>query len=339
VNKYKLQIPTGEEHLGFVGDNAVEVREFEVTDSNLFDFDFKLDIESKGDKGIIDLDKAVESDRVILTWEILREHLPRDGILAVQLRAFDDNGEIWHSEVSNRFVVYGSINAPDAFPPPLPSEFEQMEERVTAAKNATVEAAAQVAADKSDVAADKQTAIEKAAEALQSATDALASANRAELSEDNAANSETAAYSAMQTATQAMSDLLAMLGDSVATLTNGTLTPSQIPPLSINDVFEVEDEEEMLDLPAQQGDVALIITDDIVSDSFMLATDDPTQAENWKKLGVSYVSDAGHAETATEAENANKINNHRFVTMSESQYETAVLEDNTLYAVYPDEEV
>ena len=32
-----------------------------------------------------------------------------------------------------------------------------------------------------------------------------------------------------------------------------------------------------------------------------------------------------------------KINGHRLVTMTESQYAVAVLEDNTLYAVYPDE--
>ena len=45
--------------------------------------------------------------------------------------------------------------------------------------------------------------------------------------------------------------------DKVATLVDGKLTPSQIPSLSINDVFTVSSAEEMCALDAQRGDVAV----------------------------------------------------------------------------------
>jgi hypothetical protein len=144
--------------------------------------------------------------------------------------------------------------------------------------------------------------------------------------------------------TQAMTDFLNMLGTDVATLTNGKLTPSQIPDISINDVFEVDDTEEMLTLTAQKGDCALIMGVDeednpIVTDSYLLAANDATVLANWKKLGVSYVANAGHALTADNATNATKINGHglvRFDTLAE--LEAAVKIEGTLYYAPYDEE-
>ncbi|HCW79839.1 MAG TPA: hypothetical protein DG942_01895 [Ruminococcaceae bacterium] len=84
---------------------------------------------------------------------------------------------------------------------------------------------------------------------------------------------------------QALSDLLAALGVRVATLgQDGKLTPSQIPALSINDVFSVPNTTAMLALTAHRGDCALIVASDgTVSDSYLLAVDDPTKIANWKK--------------------------------------------------------
>ena len=45
--------------------------------------------------------------------------------------------------------------------------------------------------------------------------------------------------------------------DKIATLSGGKLTPSQIPSLSINEVFTVSSAEEMIALDAQRGDVAV----------------------------------------------------------------------------------
>ena len=135
---------------------------------------------------------------------------------------------------------------------------------------------------------------------------------------------------------QAMTDFLAMLGKDIATLTDGKLTPSQIPALSINDVFPVASEAELLTLTAERGDCGIIVVDNVVTDSYILAADDPAQLENWKKLGVSYVANAGHASTADNAVNADKINNKRIVGMTQSQYDIAALDDDTFYIVTPD---
>ena len=187
------------------------------------------------------------------------------------------------------------------------------------------------------LAEEAQGAAEAAQGKAETASDtAEREANRAEREADDAEGSKENAATSETVATQAMTDLLAMLGSDIATLTDGKLTPSQIPALSINDVFEVETEEDMIALTAERGDVALILSDGIVEDSYILAADDPTLQDNWKKLGISYVANAGHASTADSAVNADKINNKRMVAMTQNQYDTAVIEPNTIYIVTPD---
>jgi len=134
---------------------------------------------------------------------------------------------------------------------------------------------------------------------------------------------------------QAYQDFLAMLGNSVATLTDGKLTSSQIPALSINDTFTVADEAELLELTAERGDVGLIVAEDVVTDSYLLTADDPTIAANWVKLGVSYVANAGHATTADTATDSEKINNKRLIAMTQAEYNIAVLDPDTYYIVTP----
>jgi hypothetical protein len=127
-----------------------------------------------------------------------------------------------------------------------------------------------------------------------------------------------------------------MIGSDIATLTGGKLTPSQIPDLSINEVLTILDESELVTLNAQRGDCAIVVPDDVVTESFILAADDPTVLANWKKLGVSYVAESGHSVNADEAVNATKINNKRLVAMTQSQYDAAVLDPDTIYVVTPD---
>lgn len=134
-------------------------------------------------------------------------------------------------------------------------------------------------------------------------------------------------------AQQAFADLLAMLGTDVATLTNGKLTPSQIPDLSINNSFLITNESELTSLTAQVGDMAYIEVDGEVTALYWLVGSDSTILENWKQLGSSFVANAGHANTADTANNANMINNKRIVSMTESQYERAVKDTSVYYFV------
>ena len=147
------------------------------------------------------------------------------------------------------------------------------------------------------------------------------------------------AETARAAAQQALSNLISMLGADIATLTDGKLTPAQIPPISINDVFEVANTAAILELDAQRGDCALIIADDVVADSYILAADDPSVLANWKKLGASYVANSGHAVTADSAANADMINGHRLVRFNSiAELEAAAKVSGTLYYAPYDEE-
>ena len=375
------------------------------------------------------------------------------------------------------FIVIASGGIDEGVTPQVtPDAYAQYVEQVNIIKADTISArtdavdAAQTATEQAEVATDK------AAIAIEKSDQASASANAAKTSETNAKESEINAGESESVASQSLSDLLAMLGSDIATLTDGKLTPSQIPDLSINDVFPVANTDEMLTLDAQRGDCALVVYtntaydianqlpfeheipnvtempngdpidhyvnacsyitvgDDlllhgrsvvdtmtvyrmpyackidvipntvykitgetvgdnysiriydsegvirgffslegdfdinvnigdsdcayfyvysntfggentgiknlkiravtsIVTDSYILAADDPTILGNWKKLGVSYVANAGHASTAETAENANKINNHRLVTMTQAQYDVAAKDPGTVYLV------
>ncbi len=139
-----LKIPTQERVIGWVGDNKVEVRTFELPrmygNVDLSEFDFKLDTQAGNVKNIIDLDKSVSADKITLTWTIRESHILNPGHMSIQIRAFSAGEEKWHS-AKGYVKVQPSINASAAIPDPLPSEFVQMEQRVTVAKNAAEEAA------------------------------------------------------------------------------------------------------------------------------------------------------------------------------------------------------
>ena len=48
-----LNIPPNEKNIGFVGDNLVEIRQFVITDSRLFQYTIELDLKkASGAKGI-----------------------------------------------------------------------------------------------------------------------------------------------------------------------------------------------------------------------------------------------------------------------------------------------
>lgn len=174
-----MGIPIPERTIGYIGDNRVETRAFELArmygDVDLSTFDFKLDTEINGTKNIIDLDKSVTEDKITLTWTVRESHILHPGHMSIQIRAFSQGEEKWHSAV-DYVIVQSSINATEAQPDPLPSEFVQMEARVTAMKNDAEEAA--------------QTATEQAGIATTKAQEASDSADRAWQSEQAAKASE-----------------------------------------------------------------------------------------------------------------------------------------------------
>lgn len=145
----KLVITKNEEFIGYIGDHRVEKVEFKLSktynDIDMSGFSFKLDTRFGDKKDIIDLDKTV-GENIQLTWSVEESHLLSAGYVQIQIRAFRGDVEKW---VSKQAImrVGASISPVLAYPDPLPSEFAQMEQRVTAlaqdaltARTETVEA-------------------------------------------------------------------------------------------------------------------------------------------------------------------------------------------------------
>ena len=109
--------------LGFEGDN--EVVALEISTDLTDEWDLKVDVEKDGQKNIIQLQRVGQVYSALLTASMLAD----DGQYLMQVRGTLGE-QVRHSNIFYT-TVHDSINAVDAFPPPLPSEFEQMEERIT----------------------------------------------------------------------------------------------------------------------------------------------------------------------------------------------------------------
>ena len=109
--------------LGFEGDNGATV--LEVSTDLTEEWDLKVDVEKDGERNIIQLTRTGMVYSALLKAPMLAD----DGTYAMQVRGTLGD----YVRHSNLFyaTVFRSINAVDFFPPPLPSEFEQMEDRLT----------------------------------------------------------------------------------------------------------------------------------------------------------------------------------------------------------------
>lgn len=115
-------------YLGFKGDN--NANNLTLTTDFTDEYDLKLDVELAEQKNIIQLTKTADKTYSVL---LTRDMLGTDGLYKAQIRG--TMGDI--VKHSNIFYlrIGDSINAADSFPPELPSEFEQMERRLTAINN------------------------------------------------------------------------------------------------------------------------------------------------------------------------------------------------------------
>lgn len=113
--------------LGFEGDNNAVTLEISTDLPN--GWDLKVDVAKDGEKNIIQLNRRDNVYYALLTSSMLAD----DGVYEMQVRGTLED-QVRHSNIFLSHV-HNSINATDAFPPPLPSEFEQMEDRLTSINN------------------------------------------------------------------------------------------------------------------------------------------------------------------------------------------------------------
>lgn len=88
------------------------------------------------------------------------------------------------------------------------------------------------------------------------------------------------------------------------TSSNGVLQSSQLPDLAITNIDVVANQSERLSLKAEEGDVA-VQTD--VSQTFILATNDPTVDSNWKQVQLDVLG-AIDGQTITPAQTGTSTN-------------------------------
>ena len=152
----------------------------------------------------------------------------------------------------------------------------------------------------------------------------------AKTSEDNAKISELNAGDYQRIAARVLADVLAILGTpgGLATLdANGKLTASQIPNITLNDMVDVASVAEMLALTTddvQNGDVCRIVEDGTITAVYYLADDQHIDNINsWRELKAGYAAQSGYASTAGTASDADRVNGHRHIDMTDEQYEAA----------------
>jgi len=300
----RLNIPYAERLIAMDGDNLTNSKQFRIDGLECADWDFILD--TKIGTNLVNpiaLEKSVDATGITLTWNILSNQID-SGNVCVAIRAFKGN-EVWQTNVDS-FTVGESLNAASDYPSPIPSEFTQIEQTVTAAKNAAALSESNAKTSETNSTASELAASGSAKAAGNSAAAALASEGHAKTSEDNAKVSETNSKTSETTAAQALSDLLAMLGVDVATLVGGKVPISQIPATAICEIHEIASASELTLLTAQRGDLGEIVetinNDRTVTKTYqLLGTGDATMTDNWVVWGTSYAAQAGNATTATTA--------------------------------------
>lgn len=123
MQNWRVIVPDTDRMIGFENDHLTACLGIAIDAPP--GWSFKLDVEARYRKNIIDL--AREGDRLSVT--LTRSMLAVDGMYRCQLRGV--NGEqVRHTNTFNLYVG-DSVGATEAFPEPLPSEFEQMEQRVS----------------------------------------------------------------------------------------------------------------------------------------------------------------------------------------------------------------
>ena len=131
MKDFHVFVPGREDaRLGFTGENGARRLTIRTDDPDGWAYKLELEFED-GQKNILDL---TAGDGVLYV-DLERAHLARDGFVWAQVRAIRGE-QVAKSNLFQLFVCR-SIDAAEAFEIQQPSEFEQLEARLTALKTET----------------------------------------------------------------------------------------------------------------------------------------------------------------------------------------------------------
>ena len=107
IQNGKLCIPDDDRFVGFAGDNAVNTKQFVLTDTVGTDRDYTLCLRFDDDTvRSVPLSASVESGSTVLTWEISQEHLYASGVVQAQVKITGSDGSTEHT--TRDFFLIGS---------------------------------------------------------------------------------------------------------------------------------------------------------------------------------------------------------------------------------------
>lgn len=126
----KIYIPQEDGFIGYAGDNLNKTIEFIVlnrADENLV---YRLYLEfDDSTVNFFILDKKIQDNDTVLTWRVANEHIYKDGIVNIQIKAFNTSGEIFHSDTAPLFVGK-SIELCNYLSERSVTEFKEVEENL-----------------------------------------------------------------------------------------------------------------------------------------------------------------------------------------------------------------
>lgn len=130
-----LLIPERERYIGTAYDNNSEIRMIQIDRAGVNGVDlsalsFRLDLEYKnGKKDTALLEKEVDEEKILLTWNITKGILQLPGTLFANIRAADTQGSVKWASFRAALYVEDTINTPGDYTGDL-TEFEQLETRI-----------------------------------------------------------------------------------------------------------------------------------------------------------------------------------------------------------------
>ena len=167
VKNRELLIPENERYIGTIYDTRSENRQFRIPrflqeGTDLSALTFRLDLQYPDNtKDTLVLDKEVQDEYILLTWNVTAEQVQQTGTIFIQMRAVDTGATVRWSSFLSQIYVEGHINTPGSYSGDL-SELEQLEAQfdqiITSEESRAAAESARVTAENNRVAAENNRA-------------------------------------------------------------------------------------------------------------------------------------------------------------------------------------
>lgn len=135
IQNGKFFVPEDDRFIGFAGDNLRKKIEFFVVGETQEVSTYRLYLTfDDGSVNFFVLPKASTSEGTLLTWDILESHIFKAGIVKAQIKAFAEDGMIWHTNAET-FIVGKTAEYPETPDSPINTEFLEYEKALNSIRD------------------------------------------------------------------------------------------------------------------------------------------------------------------------------------------------------------